>query len=64
MLTEEDIEMLRGMCQGRINAIKADKVLDHHEREGLVRRYETIMHRLGNPELLVVLSVASVVDGN
>lgn len=46
MLTIEDLDLLHGMVQGRINAVKSNKGLDEAERDRLVREYESVMHRI------------------
>jgi hypothetical protein len=60
MLTKEDIELLKGLLQGRIHAARANKSLDQGEKARLVREYEVVMHKLGNPRLLTLIQHSSV----
>lgn len=46
MLNIADLDLLHGMVQGRINAVKANKGLDAAERDRLVAEYEGVMHRI------------------
>lgn len=60
MLTKEDIDILKGLLQGRINAARENKGLDGAEKGRIVKEYEILLHKLGNPRLLVLIQHAAV----